>query len=222
MVDYDSDNDGVGNITDTDDDNDTILDTTEAANGTDPLVATPIKNTAAVAESTTHQSGSSGSSGSRKEAATGTESTHTLARASISQGLEEYTADGGTIDNLLSNVTEKVTTAKDAVDTYREKRTDTIAPYFNKGSITPASTTGSVADTHTATITRSKIQKTDAGFLYAVIEGGKALIGGFYTLILFGLSNTLAHPMFIQLGLLLGIVYIVYRVARKFGKRPGH
>ncbi len=229
FVDYDTDGDTIGNITDTDDDNDTLLDTTEAKNGTDPLVATPIKNVAAVSDAVTREPTSSGSGSSKKEASTEAAGTEQLAQASISQGLETYTEDGGTIDNLLSNVTEKVTTAKVSVDTYREKRADAIAPYFNKGSETATSPIESAKETlentppsEIATITRSKIAESDEGFLYAMIEGGKALIGGFYTLILFGLSSVLAHPMFIQLGLLFGIVYIIYRVARKFGKRPGH
>ncbi len=227
MVDYDTDKDGIGNIQDTDDDNDTLLDTAEAANGTDPLVSTPIKNAAAIAGAV--NTTSSGSGNSSKKDVPETERDEKLASVSITQGLEEYTSDGGTIDNLLSNVTEKVTTAKEAVDTYREKRADTIAPYFNKGSGLSSSTIESAKDTlldtapnELATITRTQIEKSDEGFLYAMIEGGKALVGGFYTLILFGLSSILAHPILIQLGLLLGIVYIVYRVARKFGRRPGY
>lgn len=220
FVDYDTDQDGVGNIDDLDDDNDTISDVDEGAQGTDPLVATPKKrvidtdNDARTTED-------------NNDSAPGTKDTAPLAAASLKSGLEQYTNDGGTIDTLLTNVTEKVSTAKTSLDAYRAKRSDALEPYFGDRSSTStpslASTTETVltnAPGALATITRSKIEKSDGNFLTAVIDGGKALVGGFYTLILYILSEILAHPALIQITLLLGIVYIVYRVSRKFGQRP--
>lgn len=217
MIDYDTDKDGVGNIADTDDDNDSISDTDEAAQGSDPLIANiQKKEVVQTAE---------------KETVRATEESPTratLASSSTMEGLERFTHDGGTIDNLLSNVTEKVTSAKTSLDTYRASRTDTAAQYFAKSTTTSSSSLsdakGAVLSSSPqalATITRSKIESGNAGFLGAVWDGGKAIVGGFFTFALFLLSTLLANTMLIQVALLLGIVFLVYRTARKFGRRPG-
>ncbi len=226
FVDFDTDRDGIGNKEDTDDDNDTLSDTDEIAAGTDPLVFTkpivpPKEN-----------GGSKNGSASVISATTDSRANNAALLASASsrtEGLERYT-DDGTIDGLLSNITEKVTGAKTSLDTYRKKRTDDLKPYFTYSGETATKTreTGSVEISSTtpnigeqATITRSQIKKTDGGFLHAMFEGGKALVSGFYTLILWIISNILAHPAFVQLGILFTIMYMVYKTARKLGRRPG-
>lgn len=214
MIDYDTDKDGVGNVSDTDDDNDGLSDADEIAAGTDPLVPNAKKKEES---KTTTKNEERSVSDSPKET--------TRTSVQSMEGLERFTKDGGIADNLLTNVTEKVVSAKTSIDAYRTTREDTVAPYF--GSTTKATTTlGDAKEAvltatpaNLATITRSKIAKGDEGFLSAVWNGGRALVGGLFSFALYLLSSLLGNTVLIQVALLLGIVYITYRTARKFGRR---
>ncbi len=191
LADKDSDSDGVGNQKDTDDDNDSILDEDEIARGTNPLIANP-------------------KSIEVPEVETPIEPSYEVAASTTdTEGLEQYLSDGIS-ETLLSNVTEKVETAKESIDSYREKRNADIAAE----NIEPAS-----IEANNATITRSSIEPRGT-LLHDFISGVRALIANVYTFILWILSQVLGHPALVQIALLVGILYMFYRTARKLGRRP--
>lgn len=112
------------------------------------------------------------------------------------EGLEKY-LDEGTAHSVLSTISDKVSDANDSLNAYRESRnTD-----------------------RSMEITRS-IPGGDQTFLQSFVSGVASLLSSIYTLILFILSKILAHPAVIQIGLLLLILYTLYRTARGLGRRP--
>lgn len=201
-VDYDTDKDGVVNGDDTDDDNDGISDTDEIERGTNPLVANPKpqeKNEKEEREDSEDE-----------DENTRSERTSTTEDADTESGLEKY-LDEGRADSLLTNVTEKVEGAKQSLDTYRDARNEKMS-----GTSTLP---GSTISGDTATITRSKIDSGDS-FLKSFVSGVGSLLHNGYTFILWTLSAILGHPALIQFVLLIGILYIFYRIARRLGRRP--
>ncbi len=120
------------------------------------------------------------------------------------EGLEQYLEEG-TAHTLLGNVTEKVEDAKSTLDTYREKRN---------------AEKNSTQDTSTSTdgITRTSIE-TDSSLLQKSITQIASVLSSIFTALLFMLSMLLAHPVLIQISILIGILYMIYRTARKFGQR---
>lgn len=141
---------------------------------------------------------------------------------SSTQGLEQYLPDG-TTNNIVSTVTKTLTAVKTSVDSYRNAQTDALAPYFSStGTTTPSLTLASTSTTPTfgtATITRTKLPDNSPSFLVHVIASGKALVSGFFSFLLFILSTMLGYPAILEVLLLLGILYSLYRIARKFGRR---
>jgi len=217
-IDYDTDGDGIGNAIDTDDDNDTISDVDEIAQNTDPLIANPKKQEGT---QSTEPNSNAVPEPEKKEVAL-----PQIPNSAPGNGLEQYVPPG-TINTILQKVTEKVTGAKTSLDEYRAGREDTIGKYISNVSKEATGTIDTIlsspigeATTTVATITRSRIKDTDTGFLHAIIGGGKALISGVYTFTLWLVSNALAHPAILELVLLVGILYFIYRTARKFGRRP--
>ncbi|MFZ2252564.1 MAG: hypothetical protein WAW13_00150 [Minisyncoccia bacterium] len=201
-IDTDTDKDGTGNATDTDDDNDGVSDVDEKARGSDPLVKNPSAVTVEKSETEPVQKIS--------------KPTDETDAPNSERGLEQYVGEG-TTDELLSNVTQKVETAKETIDTYREKRAEEIAPKEVKESTeTPLGTY-----TDNATITRSKIE-TKNSFLSSFISGVALLLQKIWTFILWITSHALAYPALIELGILIGILYIIYRAARSVGRRPNN
>lgn len=211
FADYDTDKDGTPNKTDTDDDGDTISDTDEIEKGTDPLKADISKKDESPKTVT-------------EKVETAQRSKETPEQQSVTSqiftsGLEEYVPNG-IARALVTTVTNTITETKSSLDTYRDKRADAIKEYFdgaNTGSSTNIQTTDS--EDVVATITRSHVEKDNGGFFQAVKDGGKALIQGFYSLILWLASSALAHPAILELVLLLLIIYIIYRTARRLGRR---
>ncbi len=120
------------------------------------------------------------------------------------KGLEQYLEEG-TAHTLLGNVTEKVEDAKSALDTYRENRN------AEKNSLQNNSTT-------TDGITRTSIQ-TDTSLLQKSITQIASILSSIFTGLLFTVSKLLAHPILIQISILIGILYMFYHTARKFGQR---
>lgn len=204
-IEYDTDKDGIGNTADTDDDNDDVSDTDEKARGSDPLVPNP-KTTEKPLEETR-----------ASEALQPTPAPANSSTPGGAEGLEQYT-DAGTVDNLLSNVTDKVETAKQSLDTYRTERNKALSAHdesnVSSSTITPLGTY-----TSSSTITRSKIETNDT-FLGKFVAGVSGILKGIWTFILWGTSSALAHPVFIQLFILIGILYIFYKIARRIGRRP--
>lgn len=209
FADYDTDKDGIGNELDTDDDGDGVSDVDEVARGTNPLKADPIQ-----------KKESAPKSGEREKISTTTRAlpdSSTQSAALAEAGLETYIPEN-TAHEIVSTVTEKIGETKASLDAYRGKRADAIKEYFANSHPEPKSTI-EVTPGSDATITRSKIETNGGGFLLAVVDGGKALLRGFYSLILWLLSGALSHPALLELVFLLLIVYIIYRTARRLGRR---
>jgi hypothetical protein len=196
-VDYDTDKDGIGNANDPDDDNDGVSDVDEKARGSDPLVPNP---------SVTVET--------QKPAETkADEIEHAQSVPETTpQGLETFVGQGATAE-LLSNMTEKINNAKDSLDTYREKRSETLA-----AESAPASSLRS-SNGDTATITRSQIEPQHS-FMQTFVNGTAHIFTSVWTGILWMLSNGLGHPAFLQFFSLVLILYILYRFARRVGRRP--
>lgn len=217
-IDYDTDGDEIGNDIDTDDDADGLPDIDEVVNKTNPLVSdqnetnTPQSDTPTILQKETAEA----------TPVTGEVSvpTQTL------EGLEQYT-DTGTVDTLMSNVTAKIVDAKSTLDMYRDTRTrtkDISNTMPNTGNLltTPILETGStsIPISSIATITRSRIPENETGFLERTLAAGDTLLGGVYTFLLWVLSNALSQPAVLEVLLLVSILYVVYRTARRLAKRP--
>lgn len=203
-IDSDTDKDNIGDATDTDDDNDGVSDGDEKARGSNPLIANPKEKKKEITEKTVPETNIS-------------TTPETLASDGDEKGLEKY-VDEGTADSLLTNVTEKVEQAKESLDAYREGRNTEL--YKNKNATTVTETTLGTYTTNTATITRSHIE-TKNTLLSSFISGVATLLQNIYTFVLWGTSRALSYPALIQFLLLVGILYMFYRTARRLGRRPG-
>ncbi len=200
-IDYDTDKDGTGNESDTDDDNDTITDEDEKNRGTNPLVGNPIPEEK-VEEKATDRNTESNESGQSAAVTLATE-----------DGLEQYLREGKT-HTVFSRATDRIIKSKTSLDAYRETRQDEMDEYFGKQSTSEGNTS-----TGTATITRSSMD-SEKSFFTQVVEAGRTLLYTAYTVILWLLSHILAHPALLELGLLILILALVYKFARKLGRRP--
>ena len=201
-IDTDTDKDGVGNGTDTDDDNDTVSDNDERERGTNPFVPQPLpvseieKNVEPIQE--TPQAKSVADDHNNTE-----------------QGLEQYVTNG-IADTLLSNATAKIETVKETLDAYRTERSEA-----QKEEVASEPRVDGGTSTDIATITRTKIDAKN-NFLESFIAGVSSLLALVWTFVLFLTSGALGHPALLELALLLGIIYMVYRIARRLGRRPGY
>ncbi len=204
FADYDTDGDGILNQEDTDDDNDSMSDSDEITEKRNPLKADPLPQTGTVSEKIKAEED--------ERKVTSTITTPSV-NASVSSGLETYLPEGRT-QKLVEGITETISDTKVTLDSYRSKQKDELEPFF-----TPASSTVSSDTTEDgATITRSTLPK-DEGFIESAIQGGKAIVGGMYRLLLTVVSKFLAHPAVLELILLLGFIYFIYRTARRIGRR---
>lgn len=206
VVDFDTDDDGVGNITDTDDDDDGILDTDEKARGSNPLIPNPASQepTPKVDEVV-------------KEVLTEPVDEQT----GDEDGLEKYVSDG-LADSLLGNATDKIEDAQESLDAYREKRNEILA---SKKDTTPivqdaSQETALGTYTSTATITRTQLEPKDS-LLNSFVTSVASLLSLIWTFVLWVTSQGLSHPALLEVILLVGIVYMIYRIARRLGRRPG-
>ncbi len=197
FVDHDTDKDGVPNQKDSDDDNDGVSDEAETTRGTNPLKADTKP------EPEKKEEEPSDVSAVTPEARAST-------KTATANGLEKY-VPVGTTHSVVEALTETIAETKTSLDTYRENRSNEIKDYFMSATRTVTTADG-------ATITRSRTQD-DGSFFEAVLRGGKALIGGIYSVILTVLSLFLAHPAILELVLLLLLIYFIYRTARRFGRR---
>ncbi len=208
FVDYDTDADGTPNEKDADDDNDGVSDADENTRGTNPLKADKKSEEPTDAAEEDHEEAEDASDDiPLKESTTDT--------PTVQSGLEQYVPEG-TAKNIVTNLTETIGETRNELDTYRNERNDAIKEYFKEQKETVEETT--TLPDGTATITRKQIQKEES-FFESAVRGGKALISGFYSLILWMTSRALAHPAVLELLLLLFIVYITYRTARRLGRR---
>ena len=202
MVEYDTDKDGIGNEIDTDDDNDTVSDTDEKTRGSDPLVRNPIpkKNETPSPILTTDSP----------------QHTPTPLTTSAEKGLEQF-LDAGTVDTFLAQTTHKIEDVKTSLDTYRTERSEALT---REGDIEHTAPTETALGTYTntATITRSHLP-SDGGFLASFVSRTAKLLSTLWTFILFVVSKILSFPAILEATLLLIILAVIYRTAKRLGRR---
>jgi hypothetical protein len=133
----------------------------------------------------------------------------TVQAASDVQGFEQYLGEG-TVSNLLGGITEEITEAKQSIDAYRTERKREM-----QDDLIPSEHTSG-----NATITRSAIDTEPKSLWEALLYGGKALIAHIWTFVLWLISNILAHPVLVQLLILIGILYGLFSFTRRFARRP--
>jgi hypothetical protein len=213
FVDYDTDKDGIGNTEDVNDDNDTFTDAEEKQNGTDPLV----KNEVTVQTETSNDKEEV-----RDVAETDDEDDKRVTTQNSSAGLEQYLAPSRA-ETVLTSVTQYVDTAKQKVDNYRETRAETKAAELKKDAEIEAVNEdgfGAVTRTENGDTTKDELQKEKgSGFLDKTFALVTTLFNSMYTFVLWTISFVLGHPMLVQLAILLGILFIIIRLAAKFGNR---
>jgi hypothetical protein len=214
FVDYDTDNDGVGNKADIDDDGDGMSDAVEEVNGTDPLVfdePTPEP----VSDDTADSPNTSTSSDTQSSLSTNLDT---------GEGLEQYLTPSRA-DTMLSSFTTLVNESKEKIDTYRQERAvenGTAEPIIEDIEVN-ADGFGKIVrttDTPKETKEKPKVQKPD-GFIGDIFGFFGAIFGGIYTGVLTILSFALGHPIFMQLFLLFGILLALYKVSQRMSRRPG-
>lgn len=200
FIDVDTDQDGLGNQTDKDDDGDGISDETELANGTDPLVADDPNTDQEVPES---------------------ELSNQASETETAIGLEQYLTDSPARETLAS-ITERITNTKKRLDEYRESRDKLLDTDIasSQSTSTASSSQNTYDNKGFGTVERSQNQSESASMLTAIVNVIKAAITGLYTFLLFILSTFLGHPVVVQLSLLLLILFILLKLAKRIGGRP--
>ncbi len=206
FVDYDTDSDDVGNATDDDDDGDGASDTTEATNGTHPLVASNTKTEAAPRAT--------------EQVDVATVPVRSASDNTTVGGLERYLTPSRA-DTLLGSITSWADTTKAKLDTYRDERARERAAEEQAPQITVDNNGfGEVTrstDPDAAPEAPSNPPNSLVSDLVALIG---TLLGGIMTLILSGISLLLGHALVLQLLLLLAILAGTYITARKLSHRP--
>ncbi len=201
-VDYDTDRDGIGNSEDTDDDNDTVSDADETVRGSDPLVVNPHPKDTEEPERVL--------------------STDTLIRAPealeshAERGLEQF-IDAGATDTFLAETTQKIERMKTSLDTYRTERSNALVSK-DEAEDNASTETGLGTYTDTATITRSQLPSNDS-FLSSFVSRVAVLLSKLWTFVLFVISKILSYPAILEATLLLVILTVIYRTARRLGRR---
>lgn len=231
FVDYDTDDDGIGNEDDTDDDGDGISDKDEKENNTDPLDA---DDPGEVKEKDTEESDSSDTDDDQGEEEEEENTTPDNSNSDDPEGLEQFIGDGRT-DSTLSSITDAVNTTKRKLDIYRDNRNANspeatidkppiVSQIKPAGLEEPPDTPNNEELTGTfGTITRTQNEDTDGnGFFATMLNLAKVLLDSAYTFTLFALSLYLSHPIIVQLTLLFLILFIIYKLAKKLGNRNNY
>ncbi len=212
FVDFDTDGDDIGNTEDTDDDNDGISDEEEEKKGTDPLDP---NDPSSIQETTEEET--------TDEPATPSEPEESNTNAAPA-GLEEYLAPSRA-RTALEQITDLVQNTQARVDEYRANRSGMSAQNYDgeveeaTASSTSPSTTQPADSLTVGTITRSGGTES-TGFVSKIFNWVTWVANAIYTFILFTLSLYLAHPIIVQITLLLILLYLFYRLAKKLGSRP--
>lgn len=198
-IDTDTDKDGVGNVNDTDDDNDGVSDEDERARGSNPLVAQTVTRTEPE---------------ENEDVPVETQIKSETVQTEVERGLERYLSSGVT-DTILGNTTDKIESAKTALDEYREERNEAI----DTKAHTIGTTTSERSEGDTATITRTRIEAKQS-ILGVFVTSVASILSLLWTFVLWITSHALGQPALIELVFLIGIIFFVYRIARRFGRRP--
>lgn len=215
-IDRDTDGDGIGNKEDEDDDGDGISDEEEIENGTDPLVSD------ASNEDESKNSATSTNGAGEKERESKNEP------QDDPEGLERFIAHKAS-NNILTGVTETINSTKHSLDTYREERRARIDSHgiFDNQPKQAADTqlttaTGTDASsTARATITRTRIEpEPEKGYLAKSWDAFLFILDSLYTLLLAITSLALSFPLFVEVILLILILYAIYAFAKRLARRP--
>ncbi len=209
FVDYDTDSDGMGNETDSDDDGDRISDADELREGTDPLVADRADSDDAKKER--ERAPAKGSDEATAQ--------DTVATSDGPEGIERYLTPSRA-DTLLSGVTHWTEAAKQRLDTYRANRAMERATTSVPAIVVNGDGFGEITRSTEASAATTDTSEMENNFMSDIIVLMGKLLGGIFTGILLIISWLLGHPSLIQLFLLLGILFGIYLIARKLGRRP--
>jgi len=204
FVDHDTDKDEIGNAEDPDDDGDSISDAKEEKDGTDPLV----KN--AIADETSEENDDDEKKDTNDDV-TDKKQTNTDGGTNKPRGLERYLAQSPA-ENVLSTVTNYINEVDENLDTYREKREEVKKAQAS-------STEPNVNRDGFGEVTRTT-EDSKEGFFDKAFKLVAVLLSQIYTVLLTVLSFTLSHPMLVQLGILILILFLLMKFASKFGRRP--
>lgn len=226
FVDYDTDGDGVGNETDEDDDGDGLDDEDEIENGTDPLEPDePIEPEVEVEETEAEQDTS--------EETTKTKNTTKAKSSDTNSGLEQYLVDSP-VENALSQVTTAINNTKANLDNYRNGRSNETSDTQATGnsgqdqttedidqSLLESSSTNSSAfdESGFGEVTRSQDSTEKSGGLQKILRPVLGLVNKAYDLVLSVTSSYLGHPALVQVTLLLLILFIIFKLARRLAQR---
>lgn len=221
FIDYDTDGDGVGNQEDEDDDGDGVGDETEKQKGTDPLIFDEKNKTNSEEDESTESETTEADSVSETPPA----------------GLEQFFTENRA-GNTLSSVTGVINTSKARLDSYRQTRavednvlaSETINKSAAENIETPSDSRAAEAVSedgeaeagdHIGEITRS-LDSKDGVIIKTWNQFWSALSGVvnyMFDLILLGLSKFLAHPIIVQITLLLLILFLIFKLANRFSRR---
>jgi len=226
FVDYDTDRDGIGNKEDSDDDGDGHSDKKEKEHGSDPLDPT---------DPLPQEDEKDNKVDVRKEdddtAINRDANTENSSRSSGPEGLEQYLTDSRA-DRVLASMTDTINTTRERLDTYRAERSgdgsDTEERSGTDSSSISSSTESSsdiIVDTTSTNedgfggIERSQ-EKKGGNFFNNLIELVKRATLGAYTFVLYATSLYLSHPILVQITLLILILFILFKIAKRLGGRP--
>lgn len=210
-VDLDTDGDGVGNQDDADDDGDGYSDEEERDNGTNPLKADPPP--AVLGAELSSESGDEADEGGSKAAApTETNPPHT--------GLERYLTPSPA-RTAFERLTQTVVQSKQNLDAYRDSRLKAItAADAPKPIEVDASGFGEISRSSSEGVPEPEPKESKAGFVGSAIAFIGGIIQTIYTVSLTLASLYLSYVVLVQLTVLLLILFVIYKLARKFGVRP--
>lgn len=212
FIDRDTDNDQIGNLIDPDDDNDGILDEDDDA---------PLTPTSVPAEEPTDAS-------TDPDTTADTPTTPVNWSSDEARGLEQYLTESRA-ESTLSAVTRTITDTKKRLDAYRENRsqsdTSTEASSTTKTALSALASTspdgfGAVTRSQDEPETQPSPSGSGDGWLTIIWNAIAAAFGGGYTLLLALLSFILSYPSLLQVALLILILYLILKTAKKFAGRP--
>lgn len=215
FVDYDTDEDGVGNKIDKDDDNDGVSDEIEIKNGTDPLKPEPIEEVENNVDTNTETNEENDIT--KKDSnndRTGLE--RYLSETQFKNALEKTTdLINNTSNNLDSYISQRKAnqsdTSNQTTEEIQEENSNQNKDIDSSSSSSPQSIFGEV---------ERKLDKGKNEFNWQTVKDFlKHNLNVTYTFLLTILSAFLYRPILVQILFLLLILYLIYRLAKKFGDR---
>lgn len=224
FVDFDTDGDGQANEKDKDDDGDGKSDKEEAEAGTDPLVYDKPAEDESEEDSSNSSSNENNNSNDNNNE-TQSDSTTAVNRGSGSdsnEGLERFLTPSRA-DTVFTGVTEVINTTKKKIDLYRDERTARIHPDLNPDVEVNEDGFGEILRTseEEKKAEESKpVAEKPTGFFGDILTVVGNILSGIFTGVLAVFSWFLGHPVLVQLTLLFLILFILFKIARRLGRRP--